>query len=140
MLDRRELDVVDRDVDKAADLLKAAEHSIRTAKSIAEDDPDSALAILWDRVAFQALTAALLLAGYRVTSREGHHRVAVDACRLLLTDDKLVSRIGTLRRTRDRGMYEFEPAHKDEVDAAIKDCEDLVQLVMEAVKRARTAG
>src|SRR5207237_1192586 len=55
------------------------------------------------------LTAALTLAGYRVTNRMGHHRVAVDAARQLLGEDALMSRIGALRRMRDRGMYEMEP-------------------------------
>jgi hypothetical protein len=95
------------------------------------------MTVAWDSVAFQALAAMLAIAGYRVTSQQGHHRVAVDAGRLLLTDEKLLSRIGTLRPTRDRGMYEAEPATKSEVDQAIRDSQELVQLVRAALERAR---
>ena len=66
--------------------------------------------------------------------------MAVDAGRLLLTDEKLLSRIRTLRRSRDRSMYESEPATKSEIDQAIRDCEELVQLVRAALERARGLG
>ncbi len=137
MVDRHELELIDRDVAKAEVLLSAADRALETARSIAEKDPDSAMTVAWDRVAFQALGAMLAIAGYRVTSQQGHHRVAVDAGRLLLSDEKLLSRIGTLRRTRDRGMYEAEPATKSEVDQAIRDSQELVQLVRAALDRAR---
>jgi hypothetical protein len=140
MVDRHELELVDHDLAKAEVLLNAAGRALETARSIAAKDPDSAMTVAWDRVAFQALAAMLAIAGYRVTSQQGHHRVAVDAGRLLLPDEKLLSRIGTLRRTRDRGMYESEPATKAEVDQAIRDCQELVQLVRAARERARALG
>src|SRR5581483_2222791 len=124
MVDRHELERVESDLGRAAQLLDAADRATETASSIAAKDPDSAMTIAWDRVAFQALAAMLSIAGYRVTSQQGHHRVAVDAGRLLLTDERLLSRIGALRRTRDRGMYEFEPATKAELDQALRDCEE----------------
>jgi len=84
------------------------------------------------------LTAALTLAGYRVTNRMGHHRVAVDAARQLLGEDALMSRIGALRRMRDRGMYEMEPPEADEITEALDDCELLIKVVARAIQRAGT--
>ena len=68
----------------------------------------------------------------------GHHRVAVEATRLLVDADPLMSRIGSLRRMRDRGMYEMDPPEVVEVTDALDDCEQLIQLVARAVQRART--
>ena len=140
MLERHELERVEPNVAAVSALLDSAERSIKTARLITGQDPDSALTIAWDRIAFQALAAMLMLAGYRVTSQQGHHRVAVEAGRLLLRQNQLLSRIGTLRRTRDRGMYEHEPAEKKEVEQALRDCEELLKLVRTAAGRARNAG
>jgi hypothetical protein len=83
------------------------------------------------------IAATLAIAGYRVTSEAGHHRVSVDAARLLLGEDALLSRIGRLRRTRGRRMYESEPVEKQEVIEALDDCEKLIKLVRLAAGRAR---
>jgi hypothetical protein len=138
MADSHLLEAVDRDIEKASSMLKSAQRSLKTARDIAAHDPDSALTLAWDRIAFQALGAMLTLAGYRVTSEKGHHRVTVDAGRLLLGEQDLLSRIGALRRSRDRGMYESEPAEKEEVVAALEDCEKLIEVVGKAIDRART--
>src|SRR2546428_8261370 len=82
--------------------------------------------------------AALALAGYRVTNRMGHHRAAVDASRHLLGEHALMSRIGSLRRMRDRGMYEMDLPDVDEIAEALDDCEQLIELVARAVQRAST--
>ena len=68
----------------------------------------------------------------------GHHRVAVDAARQLLGEDALMSRIGALRRMRDRGMYEMEPPEADDITEALDDCEELIKVVARAVQRAGT--
>lgn len=81
----------------------------------------------------------VVLAAYRVTNRMGHHRVAVDAARQLLGEDALMSRVGALRRMRDRGMYEMEPPDSDELTEALDDCEQLMGVVSRAVQRARTS-
>ena len=106
-----------------------------TLKSAPTNDPKSALLLAWDGIAFPTLAAALALAGYRVTNRMGHHRVAVEASRLLLGDDALLSRIGALRRMRDRGMYEMDSPEVDEIKEALDDCERLIQLVAGALAR-----
>ena len=137
MLDRRELEAVEPTVEKAEVMLKAAERSLRAARSIATADPKSAVLLAWDGIAFQALAAALLVAGYRVTSQPGHHRVAVDAGRILLSETALLSRIGGLRRLRSRGMYEAEPVKTEEAVAALEDCQALIGVVRTAVARAR---
>lgn len=80
----------------------------------------------------------MALAGYRVTNRMGHHRAAVDAVRQLLSEDALMSRIGALRRMRDRGMYEMEPPDIDDITQALDDCEQLIKVVAQAVRRSRT--
>jgi uncharacterized protein YyaL (SSP411 family) len=129
MADRRELDAVEPSVEKAKVMLSAADRSLKTARSIASTDPDSTLLVAWGGIAFQALAAALALAGYRVTSQPGHHRAAVKAARLLLGEDVLLSRIDRLRRTRGRGMYEGEPADKEDVAGALDDCEELIKVV-----------
>src|SRR6266705_6631578 len=50
----------------------------------------------------------------------------------------LESRIGALRRMRDRGMYEMEPPEADEITEALDDCEQLIKVVARAVQRAGT--
>ena len=104
MADSQELEAIERSPTKASALITDARRSLATCRSIAAKDPKSALLLAWDGIAFPILAAALALAGYRVTSRMGHHRVAVDAARHLLNEDALMSRIGALRRmhVRDR--------------------------------------
>lgn len=137
MVERHELEVIDRDLDKVETILRSANRSLTTARSIANSDPDNALLLAWDAVAFQALAATLAMAGYRVTSQVGHHRVAVNAGRLLLNDDALLSRIRGLMKARGRGMYENEPAEEEEVKEALDDCERLMALVRLAADRGR---
>jgi hypothetical protein len=136
MAERQELERIEPSAAKARALLADARRSLKTCRSIATGDPKSALLLAWDGIAFPTLTAALALAGYRVTSRMGHHRVAVDGVRLLLDADALMSRIGSLRRMRDRGMYEMEAPEVAEVTEALDDCEKLIETVMSAVKRS----
>jgi hypothetical protein len=138
MAERQELEPVDPSAVKASALVANARRSLATCRAVAGKDPKSAVLLAWDGVAFPTLTAALALAGYRVTNRMGHHRAAVEASRLLLGADALMSRIGSLRRMRDRGMYEMEPPEVDEITEALDDCEQLIQLVAGAVQRART--
>ncbi len=138
MAERQELEPIERSLAKASALVVDARRSLVTCRSIAEKDPKSALLLAWDGVAFPTLTAALTLAGYRVTNRMGHHRLAVEAARLLLGADALMSRIGSLRRMRDRGMYEMDPTEVAEVAESLDDCEQLIQLVASALRRART--
>lgn len=88
MADRRALEAIEASVDRAETILIAADRSLKTARSIASSDPDSALLLAWDGIAFQALAATLAIAGYRVTSQPGHHRAAVDAGRPLLSEDE----------------------------------------------------
>lgn len=137
MAERQELEPIERSPSKASALLVDARRSLKTCRSIAEQDPKSTLLLAWDGI-FPTLTAALTLAGYRVTNRMGHHRVAVEATRLLLDSDPLMSRIGSLRRMRDRGMYEMDAPEVVEVIDALDDCEQLIHLVARAVQRART--
>ncbi len=136
MAERQELEPIEPSAAKASALLADSHRSLVTCRSIAAKDPKSALLLAGDGVAFPTLTAALALAGYRVTSRMGHHRAAVEASRLLLGADPLLSRIGSLRRMRDRGMYEMEPPEVDEIAEALDDCEQLIELVGRAVQRA----
>ena len=138
MAERQELEAIERSPAKASALIADARRSLTTCRSIAGKDPKSGLLLAWDGVAFPCLAATLALAGYRVTSRMGHHRVAVDATRHLLNEGALMSRIGALRRMRDRGMYEMEPPDVDELTEALDDCEQLVQVVARALRRART--
>ena len=136
MATRQELELIEPSAIKASELLTDARRSLATCRAIAASDPKSTLLLAWDGVAFPTLTAALALAGYRVTNRMGHHRAAVDAARQLLGADALISRIGSLRRMRDRGMYESELPEVEEVIEALDDCEGLIQLVGKAVQRA----
>lgn len=136
MAERRELEAIEPSTDRARQLLSDAVQSLNTSRSIVANDPKSALLVAWDGVAFPALSAALALAGYRVTNQMGHHRAAVDAGKHLLGDDSLLSRIGSLRRTRDRGMYEGEAVEVEEVTGLLDDCEALVRLVRKALERA----
>ena len=138
MADRQELETIEPSPAKATALIADARRTLATCRSITAKDPKSALLLAWDGIAFTALTAALTLAGYRVTNRMGHHRVAVDAARQLLGEDALMSRIGALRRMRDRGMYEMEPPEADEITEALDDCELLIKVVARAIQRAGT--
>jgi len=138
MAEREELEAIERSPAKATALIVDARRTLATCRSIATKDPKSAVLLAWDGIAFPALTAALTLAGYRVTNRMGHHRVAVDAARQLLGEDALMSRIGALRRMRDRGMYEMEPPEADEITEALDDCELLIKVVARAIQRAGT--
>src|SRR5713101_4227151 len=135
MAQRQELEPIERSASTAGALLEDARRSLGTCRSITTKDPKSALLLAWDAVAFPTLAASLATAGYRVTNRMGHHRVAVDASRLLLRDDPLLSRIGSLRRMRNRGMYDMEPPEADEIKEALDDCEQLIELVEKAVQR-----
>src|SRR5258708_36470659 len=121
MAERRELEPTEPSVEKVRSLMADAQHSLGSCRAIAATDPNSALLLAWDGVAFPTLTAALALAGYRVTNRMGHSRVAVEAARQLFGADALLSRIGSLRPMRDRGMYEGEPPEVDEVADALDD-------------------
>src|SRR5439155_19922533 len=87
MAERQELEAIERSQAKATALITDARRTLATCRSIAAKDPKSALLLAWDGIAFTALTAALTLAGYRVTNRMGHHRVAVGAGRHLLGAD-----------------------------------------------------
>lgn len=136
MAARQELEVIEASAVKASELLTGARRSLATCRVIAASDPKSTLLLAWDGVAFPTLTAALALAGYRVTSRMGHHRVAVEAARQLFEADALLSRIGSVRRMRDRGMYEGDPPEVEEVTDALDDCEGLIELVAKAVRNA----
>lgn len=138
MAERQELESIERSPEKANALLADARRSLVTCRSIAGKDPKSALLLAWDGIAFPSLTAALALAGYRVTNRMGHHRVAVDAVRHLVDEEALMSRVGALRRMRDRGMYEMEPPDVAELTESLDDCEQLIKVVAGAVQRART--
>jgi len=138
MAERQELEAIERSPAKACALIADGRRSLVTCRSIAEKDPKSALLLAWDGIAFPALTAALTLAGYRVTNRMGHHRVAVDAARQLLGEDALMSRIGALRRMRDRGMYEMDSPEVRELTEALDEYEELIRAVARAVQRART--
>ena len=138
MAERQELEAVERSSTKASALIEDARRALATCRSIVGKDPKSAVLLAWDGVAFTTLTAALALAGYRVTNRMGHHRAAVDASRHLLGEDALMSRIGSLRRMRDRGMYEMDPPDVHEITEALDDCEQLIELVARAVQRAST--
>ena len=90
MAERRELEAVEPSPDRATQLLRAAAHTLKTSRAIVGHDPKSALLLALDGVAFPALSAALALAGYRVTNQMGHHRASVDAGKLLLSDDSLL--------------------------------------------------
>lgn len=138
MAERQELEEIESSPSKASALIADARRSLTTCRSIADKDPKSALLLAWDGIAFPVLTAALALAGYRVTNRMGHHRVAVEAVRQLVDEDPLMSRIGALRRMRDRGMYEMEPLDVAEITEALDDCEKLIKVVAQAVQQSRT--
>ena len=138
MAERQELEAVERSSTKASALIEDARRALATCRSIVGKDPKSAVLLAWDGVAFTTLAAALALAGYRVTNRMGHHRAAVDASRYLLGEDALMSRIGSLRRMRDRGMYDMDPPDVNEITEALDDCEQLIQLVARAVQRSST--
>ncbi len=140
MAARGELAPIDPDPQAARAQVAEARSSLATCRSIVSSDPRSALMLAWDGVAFTLLSAALALAGYRVTSREGHHRVAVAAVRELFNDRGLFLRISTLRRDRDRVMYEHDGVSAADVAAAMDDCEELLRMVDEAVTRAATPG
>ena len=136
MAQRGELDPVEARPAAAEELLADARRALVTCRAIADSDPKSGLLLAWDGVAFPLLVAALNLAGYRVTNRMGHHRTAVDAGRLLMNADALLSRIGAIRRSRDRAMYENDPPPTDELREVLDDCEQLSELVERAIMRA----
>lgn len=85
MAERQELEAIERSPSKASALLEDARRSLATCRSIAEKDPKSALLLAWDGIAFPVLTAAMALAGYRVTNRMGHHREPSRQCGSSLT-------------------------------------------------------
>jgi hypothetical protein len=136
MAARGELESVEPTVAGAEGRLISASRSLATCREILESDPRSCLLLAWDGVAFPILAAALALAGYRVTSRQGHHRVAVEAGRLLLEEDALLSRIGGLRRARDRTMYEQDQRDRADLVDFLQDLEQLRTLVAAAIDRA----
>ena len=129
MAARGELEAIEPSVAAAQERLVSASRSLATCRQIVESDPRSCLLLAWDGVAFPILAAALSLAGYRVTSRQGHHRVAVEASRLLLGEDALLSRVGGLRRSRDRTMYDQDHPDPAEVADFLQDLEHLRTLV-----------
>lgn len=137
MADRGELERIEVNVALARRLLEDSGRALVTCNRIAQDDPKSVLLLAWDGVAFQLLAAALALAGYRVTNRQGHHRVAVEAVRELFDSDALFFRIRNLRRSRDRSMYENQPPPVDEVEEALADCQELERLLAAAIDKAR---
>ncbi len=75
MADRQELETIEPSPAKATALIADARRTLATCRSIATKDPKSAVLLAWDGIAFPALTAALTLAGYRVTNRMGHHQL-----------------------------------------------------------------
>jgi hypothetical protein len=136
MVSQGELEAVEPSAAAAHERLDSAARALITCRSIVEEDPRSSLLLAWHGVAFPLLAAALTLAGYRVTSRQGHHRVAVEATRLLLGQDALLSRIGGLRRSRDRTMYEQQAPDPADVAEILEDLEQLLAIVRTAIDRA----
>ena len=139
MASRGELEVVERSAATAQDRLVSAARTLATCRSVVDEDPRGSLLLAWDGVAFPLPAAALGLAGYRVTSRQGHHRAAVEGARLLLGRDALLSRISGLRRSRDRTMYEQDAPDPSEVIEILEDLEQLLVIVEAAIGRARRA-
>jgi hypothetical protein len=135
MSERGELEPIEPSSSAARALLTDARRSLATCRAIADTDPKSGLLLAWDGVAFPLLSAALNLAGYRVTNRMGHHRVAVTAGRQLLSADPLLSRISAIRRARDRTMYENDPPPPEELRDVLDDCEELADLMEKALQR-----
>lgn len=88
------------------------------------------MVLAWDGT-FSLLAAFLNLAGYRVTSANGHHLAALNGVRAPLDSAHrpLLDHLGDVRRMRNRALYDGIPPAVQDIEEAADDLESLaVQL------------
>lgn len=112
--------------------LKSAEGLLRDQ----ERNVIGAAVLAWDG-AFDILAGFMNLAGYRITSQGGHHSVALAGVRAILGQERrpLLNRLGDLRRTRNRALYDAIPPDADEIEAVIRDVRSIARELESALRR-----
>lgn len=99
---------VEPDRDAAYDKLQEGKQHLRSASTIAEDDPPGAYALLYD-AARKAIDAHMLAGGYRVPKdRLGAHATTAEYAVLFFTGGEYSEDVGQMdrmRRNRNRSEY-----------------------------------
>ena len=138
--DAGRLKEVPADVDAARQMHEQASANLRLVREILDrtDDPNprAAALLLWDGGAFALLAAALVLAGFRVTSAVGHHRTAIEAVRIISGKGGLMTRIEALRRMRGQVMYDATISDVRHVGDSLADVQELSAWVGGAIARS----
>jgi len=91
-------------------------------------DRDRAMAIAYE-AGFRACVGILLLAGYRLTSKPGHHRAAIEGAAAVLGRDvrPLLRRVDGARQFRNEILYgDTAPASESQLAMLIGDVGDLL--------------
>jgi hypothetical protein len=135
-----DLEPIRADLDWTRRMLDQGRLNVRSAGRLLKDDEPNvvgAVVLAWDGC-FDVLAGLLNLAGYRVPSSTGHHHAAVTGVRALLSREwrPLLSRLGDLRRHRNRGLYDGIPADVEEVEGWLADVSALAGHLEAALRRA----
>jgi hypothetical protein len=122
-------------------LLARAEKDLMLARELSGRDPERAVALAYE-AGLRACLTLLQLAGYRVRSEPGHHRIALEASAAFVDAGAEVrlSHLNDAREFRNASLYgEPLPAGEDFVRQVVDDARDLLA---EARRRfeSRSAG
>jgi hypothetical protein len=126
-LKERTLQAITGEAADGTSLLVKAERTITTARSIAEDDPDSAFVLAYD-AARQAGTALLAQQGLRPTTTGGHY-VVERALRAQFGAGMKV--FGVMRRRRNELEYPDMPGEhvsEGELAEALSDAQRIIDI------------
>ena len=98
---------------------------------LSEIDPERAITVAYE-AGYRACAGLLLLAGFRVTSQPGHHRVTLEGAAAVsgVGLRPLVRRLDALRRFRNDSLYgDPPPVPSEELDQALADATELADLL-----------
>lgn len=135
LIDHGHLEQVPANPDEAAYLIDRARLHLKTARSLAEMDPEIAYDALY-AAARKALTAVLRQQGLRPT-REGGHEVVIQAAEAQLVPPAgpILRPYRRLRRVRGAGDYQASEGavHPEDVDADLPIAEKIVNAAADVV-------
>lgn len=137
LLKQGRLQQVQPDPDRARALISEAKTHLKSARAIADSDPDGAYSMLYD-ASRKAVTALMTEQGYRATNRPGAHMAIVAFAEEALAGTKhfeSVSNFDRMRRKRNASQYDAATPTALEVEADLKHAKRIVVAVAEALKK-----
>ena len=135
-IERGDLQVLSKTAADGSRLLERAKITLRTARSVTEEDPVSGYVLAYNS-ARQALTALLVQQGLRPTSKGGHYIVE----RVAIAQFGAGFRIyGTMRRRRNELEYPSITEDETSISEAREVVEDVEQMLLSAEALIGTLG